>query len=283
MITAMPRIAIAIHDFSKCLATFRDTLGMPVVDLSESSAASLGAKVAMCVPEGGSNIELMSPADPNAPLSHSLQKFLTRRGEGLFALMLEAPDPDTEAEALSGRGLNVLPLMAGAGGRDVHPNSTHGVLIRVYPTNSFRGHAADHGQDTESPGLSGIARVIVAVHDLDHAMAVYGNKFALDIAEPIIDAKRGVRSAISTPPSGGVIELVSVYDRNRPFAESVAEFLESRGEGMYALVLQSHDLQESARNLAARGVKVHNVADLPNMLEIERASTFGARIWVESA
>jgi hypothetical protein len=31
----MPRIAITIHDFSKCLATFRDVLGMPVVDLSQ--------------------------------------------------------------------------------------------------------------------------------------------------------------------------------------------------------------------------------------------------------
>src|SRR5262245_32311358 len=126
MITAMPRIAIAIHDFSKSLATFRDVLGMPIVDLSARSVTSLGAKVAMCVPESGSNIELMSPADPNAPLSHSLQKFLARRGEGLFALMLEAPDPNTEADARSGRGLMVLPLIAGAGGRDVHPTCTHG-------------------------------------------------------------------------------------------------------------------------------------------------------------
>jgi hypothetical protein len=262
---------------------------MPIVDVSESSVASLGVNVAMCVPEGGSNIELMSPADPNAPLSHSLQKFLARRGEGLFALMLEAPDPDTEAEALSGRGLNVLPLMAGAGGRDVHPNSTHGVLIRVYPVNSFRGHPTGHGQDTDSPGLSGIARVIIAVHDLDQAVTVYGNKFALDIAEPTVDAKRGVRSAICTPPSGGVIELVSVYNRNRPFAESVAAFLDSNREGMYALVLQSHDLQGSARSLAARGVEVRNAADSPDtpdvpaILEIERTATFGARIWVESA
>ena len=289
MITAMPRIAIAMHDFSKCLATFRDVLGMPVVDLSESSIASLGAKVAMCAPEGGSNIELMSPADPNAPLSHSLQKFLARRGEGLFALMLEAPDPDAEAEILLSRGLNVLPLMAGAGGRDVHPNSTHGVLIRVYPVDSFRGHAASHRteneQHTDSPGLSGIARVIVAVHDLEHAVTVYGNKFGLDIAEPTVDAERGVRSAICTPPSGGVIELVSVSDRNRPFAESVATFLDSSREGMYALVLQSRDLQASARALAARGVEVHAVADsadTSDVVEIERASTFGARIWIES-
>lgn len=283
MITAMPRIAIAMHDFQKCLATFREVLGMPVVDLSEKSVASLGARVAMCVPEGGSYIELMSPADPHAPLSHSLQKFLARRGEGLFALMLEAPDPNTEADALASRGLKVLPLMAGAGGRDVHPHSTHGVLIRVYPVNSFRGHAAAHDHETDSPGLSGIARVLVAVHDLDHAMTVYGTQFALDIAEPTIDAQRGVRSAVCTPPSGGVIEFVSVHNRNQPFAESVAEFLASRGEGMYALVLQSRDPQRSTRSLAARGVEVHHVAGIPDLVEIERASTFGARMWLESA
>lgn len=80
-----------------------------------------------------------------------------------------------------------------------------------------------------------------------------------------------------------MIELVSVYDRNQPFAESVAAFLESSREGMYALVLQSRDLQGSARNLAARGVAVHQVAGSPDLLEIERASTFGARIWIESA
>ncbi len=46
MITGMPRIAIAMHDFEKCVATFRDALGMPVIDLSSNSEEALGAKVA---------------------------------------------------------------------------------------------------------------------------------------------------------------------------------------------------------------------------------------------
>ena len=128
-------------------------------------------------PAGGSNIELMSPADPAAPLSQSLTRFLERRGEGLFALMLEAADPDAEAEELSGRGLNVLPLMAGAGGRDIHPNSTHGVLIRVYPNGSFQ--APPPPENPNDAGLSGISRVIIAVHDLDRAADVYGRQLAL--------------------------------------------------------------------------------------------------------
>lgn len=282
MITGMPRIAIAVSDFPMSVATFRDKLGMPVIDMSESSVENLGAKLAMCVPEGGSNIELMSPADPAAPLSQSLQRFLDRRGEGLFALMLEAPDPDAEADELSGRGLNVLPLMAGAGGRDVHPNSTHGVLIRVYPVNSFQRQQDQGGaENSDSPGLSGIARVIIAVHDLDHAVTVYGKKFAMPIDKPSVADKRGVRSAICKPPSGGTIELVSVVDQSRPFARSIAEFLDSKREGMFALVLQSRDIEASANTLATRGLKVGMSADSPQVLEVERTSLFGALIRIE--
>jgi catechol 2,3-dioxygenase-like lactoylglutathione lyase family enzyme len=283
MITGMPRIAIAVQDFPAIIDLFRDKLGMPVLDISESSVESLGASLAMCVPEGGSNIELMSPAKPAAPLSQSLQRFLDRRGDGLFALMLEAPDPDAEAEDLIGRGLNVLPLMAGAGGRDVHPNSTHGVLIRVYPVNSFQGEESGSRNDSDSPGLSGIKRVIIAVNDLDHAVTVYGDMFAMDIGEASVDAERGVRSAICNPPSGGAIELVSVEDPQQPFAKSIADFLDTHREGMYALVLQSQDLQATAAALATRGLETSVSADSAEVLEIDRNSAFGALLRIESA
>jgi len=279
MITGMPRIAIAVKDFSATVATFRDKFGMPVIDLSESSVDNLGAKLAMCVPKGGSNIELMSPADPSAPLSQSLQRFLDRRGEGLFALMLEAPDPNAEAEDLIRRGLNVIPLMDGAGGRDIHPNSTHGVLIRVYPVNSFQGQDPGGTDNSGSPGLSGITRVIIAVQDLDHAMEVYGKKLAMAIGELNVDDEHGVRSAICKPASGGVIELVSVEDKTRPFAQSLLEFLQGKREGMYALVLQSSDPRAAEKSLTARGLKVTSTTHSPDILQVELK--FGVLIRIE--
>ena len=272
MITAMPRIALAVHDFPATLATFRDKLGMPVVDASDSTLASLGAHVAMCVPEGGSNIELMSPGDPESALSKSLQKFLDRRGEGLFALMLEAPDPDAEAEELAARGLDVLPLMAGAGGRDVHPRSTHGVLIRVYPNGSFKQQTDDTSQD---PELSGIQRVIMAVHDAAKAAAVYGEGFDMEVSAPALDENRGVMQAICTPPAGGRIELVSPTDPERPFARRIASFLDDRREGMYALVLHAPDPKAAADVLEERGIEVER----SNVIE---ASLLGARLLIEA-
>ncbi|MBT4522346.1 MAG: hypothetical protein HOC23_20290, partial [Halieaceae bacterium] len=84
MITGMPRIALAVEDFSSTLSTFRDRLGMPVFDLSEESVETLGAKVAICAPPGGSHIEIMAPGNPETPLSQSVQRFIDRRGEGHF-------------------------------------------------------------------------------------------------------------------------------------------------------------------------------------------------------
>lgn len=271
MINAMPRIAIAVDDYEAAVAAFSDKLGLPVLDFSGRTVPDLGANVGMCVPEGGSNIELMSPADPDKPLSQSLQKFLDRRGEGLYALMLEATDPNAEAEQLGRRGLDILPLMAGAGGRDIHPRSTHGVLIRVYPDNS----AGDPGiHEVGSPGLSGITRAIIATTDVSAAATVYGSGLGLDVDPIAQDDERGVRSAICHPPKGGCIELVSVLDPSRPFAAAVQRFAKDDNEGLFALVLEADDPVGAASLLTDRGL---NVTDRGAGLE---TSLFGARILI---
>jgi len=278
MITGMPRIAIAATDFDGLVDTFRNRLGMPVVDLSDETIRDLGARIAMCVPEGGSNIELMSPAVAEAPLSQSLQRFLDRRGAGPFALMLEAPDPDGEAEVLRSRGLNVLPLMAGAGGRDVHPNSTHGVLIRVYPVDSFRRSASP--QEARS-SLSGIVRVIIAVKDLAAAATTYGTRFGLQSEPAVEDPARGVASVTVRPPTGGTIELVTVLDRSRPFAAAVGAHLDANPEGMYALVLRARDPAGLLVGLRASGLDARLAADSAEVIEIGRGSMFGALVRIE--
>lgn len=272
MITALPRIAIAVHDMADAIATFRDTFGMPVVDFSPQTVPSLGAHVAMCVPAGGSNVELMAPSDLGRPLSQALQKFLDRRGEGLYALMLEAPDPDTEAVELAARGLDVLPLMAGAGGRDVHPRSTHGVLVRVYPNDSA---ATGGGHVSAAPGLSGIVRAVVATADASAAVEAWGRGFGLDAGPVTVDAERGVRTATCRAPKGGVVELVSVADPTRPFAAEIERCRREQGGGLYALVLRADDPAAAAAVLADRGVSVRTGPAGPE------ATVYGTRFVLE--
>ena len=249
MITALPRIAIAVTDFDGAMSAFRDGFGLPVADFSERTVPTLGAHVAMCVPEGGSNIELMSPADPDKPLSQALQKFLHRRGDGPYALMLEAPDPDAEAVVLSDRGLEVLPLMVGAGGRDVHPRSTHGVLIRVYPDNSV----TTGPYPGQPPGLSGIVRVVVATADASIAAHAYESGLGLEVTAAVEDDERGVLSVRCQAPKGGVIELVSPVATDNPFAQDIDRCVKEDHGGMYALILHAADPQAARAVLSDRG------------------------------
>ncbi|MCP5027752.1 MAG: hypothetical protein GY929_15870 [Actinomycetia bacterium] len=268
MITAMPRIAIAVNDYHAAVATFQDVLGMPFLDMSAETVTSLGAHVGMCQPPGGSNIELMAPADPDRALSQALQRFLDSRGEGFYALMLEAPDPDAEAEELLARDVEVLPLMEGAGGRDIHPRSTHGVLIRVYPDNSVPNR---EGAVSAAPGLSGVTRGIIATSDAVKAADAYGRGLGLEVDDPIEDRGRGVLVVVCHPAKGGVIELVSAIDTSIPFAREINQFVEEKGGGIYALVLEVDDPMAAASVLAERGVEVGGHSGL-------EASVFGARI-----
>ena len=271
MITAMPRIAIAVHDFAAAVHTFREVFGLPVADFSDRTVPDLGAHVGMCQPEGGSNIELMAPANPELPLSQALQKFLDRRGDGFYAMMLEAPDPDAEAVVLAERDLAVMPLMRGAGGRDIHPRSNHGVLIRVYPDNSVRKL---DGLAHLDPAISGVMRAVVATADAAKAADTFGRGFGLEVGPASVDEDRGVLRVICTPPKGGVVELVSPVDVGRPFARAIANTLEERGEGLYGLVLHATDGPAALDRLRERGLALGG----PDGNE---ADVFGARIIIE--
>lgn len=270
MITALPRIAIAVDDFEGAVSTFREGFGLPVADFSERTVPALGAHVGMCVPEGGSYIELMSPADPDKPLSQALQKFLRRRGEGLYALMLEAPDPDAEAAALTDRGVEVLPLMAGAGGRDVHPRSTHGVLIRVYPDNSVTTGPLPG----EAPGLSGIIKVVVATADASIAAHAYESGLGLEVTAPAYDEDRGVTMVLCHAPKGGVIELVSPVATGNPFAQAIDRCVKEEHGGMYALVLHAADSEGAEAALRDRGVATRTTP-IPHLV------AYGTRFLIE--
>ena len=238
MITAMPRIAIAVSDFDAAISTFRERMGMYVDDFSPETVPSLGAHVAMCQPTGGSNIELMAPSNPDQPLSQALQKFLDRRGEGTYAMMLEAPEPNAEAETLLEKGIKVLPLMRGAGGRDIHPSSTHGVLIRIYPDGSV---TQPNNPPSAAPHFSGIQKVMIATRDASIAGEVYADRLGLDADPPDVDSQRGVLTRLIRPAQGGVIELLSPIDTTQKVASDIDSFLCSKGEGIYALVLSAND------------------------------------------
>ena len=264
MITRLPRVALVVHDMDRAIAVFRDGFGMPVLELA-SAADEVGARLAFCAPPGGSHIELLAPSDPRRPLSRVLFATLDKRGDGPYAMMLNAPDPNAEAEDLESRGMSVMPLMPEAQGRDIHPRETGGVLIRIYPdaTNEMIDPALDRAfgpaaSRTSAAGLTGIRRVIVGVRDLKAAVLAYRERLGLRTTV-------GEGRASCEPPAGATIVLVETADG---------------ATGIRALVLETRDLDRSVRALRERGIDTDRVGET---VEIPPAAACGAPIRLESA
>lgn len=276
MITAMPRVAIAVRDMDAAVRWFRDSLGLGVGELS-GTIDSLGIRIAMCSSSSLSHIELMAPEQPERPLSQSLLRFLAGRGEGLFAMMLYAPDPNIESEEIGERGLHALPLMPEAAGRDFHPKDTNGVLIRIYPTaadamieDDLDKHLGPLDQRKSTTGLSGIRAVQIVVPDLANAVSIYRDQFGL--ATEVMPAGEKGQVAICTPASGGQIELHAPADTST----RTGRFLQESGAGLFAIVHESDNPEATAASLSERGVAVARIAD--DLWELEPADCFGARI-----
>jgi catechol 2,3-dioxygenase-like lactoylglutathione lyase family enzyme len=128
--------------------------------------------------------------------------------------------------------------------------------------------------------LSGISRVIVAVRDLDDAIVVYRDR--LGIRTRLQGASAGgVRAAVCEPSSGGQIELRSPIENGGSSGRALEVFLRERGEGMHVLVLESADLDATARALRAEGIDAHRSATDPAQWEVDAASVHGVRIRIE--
>jgi len=125
-----PRIAhvgIAVQDLETALAFYRDVLGIEphppeVVD---------GATI-LALPFGESEIELLSPVEPESPVG----RFLTKRGPGIHHICYRVPDLDTAIQACREAGYRLIDQVPrpGAGGRRVafvHPKSTAGILLEL--------------------------------------------------------------------------------------------------------------------------------------------------------
>ena len=99
--------------------------------------------------------------------------------------------------------------------------------------------------------ILGIHHVTLAVRDIDEAAATF---------EALFGAATGARRPV--PAFGTRVADVRLGDGTVELAAPLApdnplrRFLERKGEGFYTLALEVDDIQDAARELAARGVRV---------------------------
>ena len=129
MIRKIDHIGIAVSDAQAALAIYRDALGLPYAGSEEVPSQKLTAhhfKV------GESDLELLSPSDPQSVIA----RFLEKQGAGIHHLALAVEGLDDEVARLKAAGLQPLgdEPQLGAGGKRViffHPRTTGGVLLEL--------------------------------------------------------------------------------------------------------------------------------------------------------
>ena len=122
-ITGFHHLAIRVADFDQGVATYRDTLGLPLDRISENE--ELGIRQAFFNLPNGGFIEIISPTGSDSAVAKALES----RGEGIHTVAFAADDVEATASAMKGAGARLL----GEGGPQVfvHPKSTHGMLLQL--------------------------------------------------------------------------------------------------------------------------------------------------------
>jgi len=122
-------IGIAVKSLSEAAAIYENALGLKVNVYDQVDEQ--GVRVAM-LNIGESRIELLEPTGPESPI----EKFMTKRGEGLHHIAITVDDIEKTLERLKAAGIRLIDNEPRRGAHNtriafVHPSSTHGVLVEL--------------------------------------------------------------------------------------------------------------------------------------------------------
>jgi methylmalonyl-CoA/ethylmalonyl-CoA epimerase len=118
------------------------------------------------------------------------------------------------------------------------------------------------------PLFLAVDHVGIAVPDLDEAIAAYRTTFGLEVVHEETNTEQGVREAmVAVGPDGGTrLQLLAPLDEH----STIARFLDRSGPGLQQLAYRVTDVEEAARVMRTRGVRV--------LYDEPRRGTAGSRV-----
>ena len=122
-------IGIAVKSLKDALKVYENAIGLNIEGYDQVDEQ--GVRVAMLT-IGESRIELLEPTGPESPI----EKFMTKRGEGIHHIAVHVPDIEVALERLKTAGLRLIDSTPRKGAHNtrvafIHPASTHGVLLEL--------------------------------------------------------------------------------------------------------------------------------------------------------
>jgi methylmalonyl-CoA epimerase len=122
-------IGIAVKSVTDALKVYEQAIGLKVAGFDEVDTD--GVRVAM-LDIGESRVELLEPTRPDSPI----QKFMSKRGEGLHHIAVRVDNIEDALERLKASGARLIDTVPRPGAHNtrvafIHPASTHGVLLEL--------------------------------------------------------------------------------------------------------------------------------------------------------
>ena len=243
---ALDHIAIAVNSREESVPHFRDNLGMKFDRLAQSPG--MGIYQAFFPYEDGRFLALIEPMEKGNAVDRSIQS----RGEGFYVLSIEIDSLEKAKAELGAKGLRLLNTESPRGPIFVHPRNAHGMFIqltqRVWPDSSPGGQA--HVAHPDAP-YRWLDHVVVAVQDLDKAVATYRDTLGMKFDRREVSRALGIKQAYFTFEDGHFLELAEPLGPETP----VGRAMERRGEGVYLISLAVKDVAKRVQALKAKGVQ----------------------------
>ncbi len=250
MFKRIDHIGVAVKDMNAAAEKFERAFGLTIAAQEEIEDQQL---IAALVPTANVRFELMQPTTPDSVVG----RFLERRGEGIHHVCFEVDDIRAEIETLKGRGVQLVqgaPREGFVGEVEfIHPRSARGVLTEI----------AQVTRRTSTDTELRLHHITIATPDRDEAADVWSNNFALGINRK---AERQ-QAAIATAwldAGDAEVEFAQQTSENGPLAKAI----ESRGEGVYGVVLETGDAAALSERLRGQGIRVIDDAEGENVIRV---------------
>lgn len=256
MLRKIHHIGIVVRNLEEAFGFYRDTLGLSLHKMA--TVHDQGVKAAL-LPVGESEIELLEPITSDSGVA----KFLEKKGGGLHHLCFETDNVAAELQGAKEKGLRVIdqhprPGLAGLIAF-LHPQACCSVLVEYAQPIDQSEHSSLLGEARDRRFTAKrLDHLVIAVNDLERAVATYQSNFGLAREEAQDVPALGIRNTFM-PIGDAKIEFVTPLGENSP----IAQFLASKGEGMYLLALDVDYLPGAVTALADKGIKA-NVVKAPD-------------------
>ena len=255
MFKRIDHIGIAVKDISKAIDQFSTVLGLEVAKQEEIEDQQL---IAALIPTANVRFELMQPTVPDSVVG----KFLERRGEGIHHICFEVEDIANEITTLQSKDVQVIggsPREGFVGEIEfIHPKSANGVLTEI----------AEVNLRTPTETTTSVHHLLIATLDRDAAVDNWVNSFSLKLNRKAERDDAPLKTAM-LDAGNSQIEFVQQTAPTGP----VIKRIESQGEGIYGLVLETDDASALQSKIEKQGIRViadqqgENVARLIHPLD----------------